>query len=74
VVAVANQQLWSPGIAAVLSFFIPGMGQMYKGQIGIGLAWTISVFIGYVLFALPGLILHLFCIVSAASGDPTKRA
>jgi hypothetical protein len=25
-------QHWNPGIAAVLSFLIPGLGQMYKGQ------------------------------------------
>jgi len=26
-------QRWSPGLAAVLSFFLPGLGQLYKGQI-----------------------------------------
>ena len=28
-----QQRKWSPGIAAVLSFFIPGVGQIYKGNI-----------------------------------------
>jgi TM2 domain-containing membrane protein YozV len=28
----------SPGVAAVLSFFFPGVGQIYNGQIGKGLA------------------------------------
>jgi predicted RNA-binding Zn-ribbon protein involved in translation (DUF1610 family) len=63
---------WSPGVAAVLSFIIPGLGQMYKGQIGNGLVWMIVVIIGYVMMIIPGLILHLCCIAGAASGDPTE--
>ncbi|QRN98439.1 hypothetical protein JRI60_05105 [Archangium violaceum] len=30
-----------PGIAAVLSFFIPGLGQIYNGDILRGLFWLI---------------------------------
>ena len=62
---------WSPGIAAVLSLVIPGAGQMYKGKVGIGLVWLVVVFVGYLLLLIPGLILHLICIINAASGDPT---
>ena len=61
---------WNPGVAAVLSLFIPGAGQMYKGQIGVGLAWLIGVAFGYVLFIVPGLILHIVCIVKAYSDAP----
>ena len=64
---------WSPGVAAVLSLFIPGAGQIYKGQIGNGLVWLILVAIGYLLLVVPGLILHIFCIIGAASGDPNKQ-
>lgn len=32
-----------PGIAAVLSLIIPGAGQMYRGAVGRGLVWLISV-------------------------------
>ncbi|MGQ0508055.1 MAG: DUF5683 domain-containing protein, partial [Myxococcaceae bacterium] len=28
-----------PGIAAVLSFFIPGVGQIYNGEIWRGVFW-----------------------------------
>src|SRR5262245_49069979 len=66
------QAKWSPGIAAVLSLVIPGAGQMYKGKVGIGLVWLVAVCLGYVLVVIPGLILHLICILNAASGDPTK--
>lgn len=63
---------WSPGIAALLSFLIPGAGQMYKGKVVAGLIWFFVVIIGYILLVLPGLVLHLICIVTAASGDPYK--
>jgi TM2 domain-containing membrane protein YozV len=62
------QRTWSPGLAAVLSLVIPGAGQMYKGQVGLGLIWLFIVIAGYLLFIIPGLILHIICIVTAASG------
>ena len=68
-----GQPLWSPGVAGVLSFMIPGLGQIYKGRILSGLAWMMLTAFGYVLLIVPGLITHFFCILSAASGDPTKR-
>lgn len=64
------QPKWNRGIAAVLSLIIPGAGQMYKGQVGNGLLWLIFVVIGYAVLVIPGLFLHLFCIIGAASGDP----
>ena len=56
---------WSPGVAAVLSLFFPGAGQVYKGQIFSGLFWFVFVIVGYVPFILPGIILHVCCIVNA---------
>lgn len=63
---------WNPGVAACLSFVIPGLGQIYKGQIVNGLCWFVVVLVGYAFFVLPGWALHLCCIAGAASGDPTK--
>jgi hypothetical protein len=63
-------QRWSPGLAAVLSFFLPGLGQLYKGQILNGIAGFFMVGLGYAALILPGLLLHLFCIIGAASGNP----
>lgn len=57
----------SGGIAAVLSLVIPGAGQMYRGHVGRGLVWLICVVIGYAMFIVPGLILHIVCIVMAAT-------
>jgi hypothetical protein len=63
-------QRWSPGLAVVLSFFVPGLGQLYKGQILNGIAWFFMVGLGYMALILPGLLLHLCCIIGAASGNP----
>jgi TM2 domain-containing membrane protein YozV len=66
--------LWSPGVAAVLSLVIPGAGQMYKGQVINGLAWLFLTCLGYFMCCvLPGVVLHLCCILGAASGDPYRR-
>jgi TM2 domain-containing membrane protein YozV len=58
------------GLAAVLSFFWPGLGQIYRGDVGAGIGWMFATFIGYVCFIIPGLILHIACIVNAA--DSTR--
>jgi TM2 domain-containing membrane protein YozV len=63
-------QKWSPLFAAVLSFFIPGLGQLYKGQIINAVVWFFAVGFGYVALVVPGLILHLCCVIGAASGNP----
>lgn len=63
---------WSPLAAAILSFLIPGLGQLYKGQPLNGLFWLLIVFIGYICFIIPGIILHICCIIGAASGNPYR--
>jgi hypothetical protein len=63
-------QRWSPGLAAVLSFFVPGLGQLYKGQIFNGIVWFLLVGMGYLALILPGLMLHFFCVLGALSGNP----
>jgi hypothetical protein len=72
-VVVINQppvQRWSPGLAAVLSFFVPGLGQLYKGQLLNGIVWFFLVGMGYLALILPGLLLHFFCVLGALSGNP----
>ena len=56
----------SPALAAVLSMFIPGAGHLYAGRFVAALLWFLVVGAGYALI-LPGLVLHLFAIVSAAN-------
>jgi TM2 domain-containing membrane protein YozV len=72
-VVVINQapvRRWSPGLAAVLSFFLPGLGQLYKGQIINAVVWFFFVALGYAALILPGLVLHFFCVLGALSGNP----
>lgn len=71
---VPSERSWSPGVAAVLSLVIPGAGQIYKGRVGQGLAWLVFVFLGYCFLIVPGIILHLICIFSAASGSQRSDA
>jgi 2,4-dienoyl-CoA reductase-like NADH-dependent reductase (Old Yellow Enzyme family)/TM2 domain-containing membrane protein YozV len=56
-----------PGAAAVLSLLWPGAGQIYSGRVGAGIGWMLATPVGYMMLIIPGLILHLLCIVSAAN-------
>jgi|GEM_PF-89910 len=56
----------SPMLAAALSMFIPGAGHVYTGRPIAAFLWFLVVGMGYAL-VLPGLVLHLFSIASAAS-------
>lgn len=69
-----QQQAWNPGVAAVLSLVIPGAGQIYKGQLLNGLVWLPLVVVGYFFLVMPGILLHICCIVGAASGDPYRAS
>lgn len=70
VVAPQAVRTWSPGVAGVLSFFIPGLGQIYKSQVGRGFVFLVGTFVGYVLLIIPGVVLHIVGIVDAVSHEP----
>lgn len=72
VVGMGHGPRWSRGVAVILSLIIPGLGQMYKGQVINGLAWLVITLVGYAALIVPGLILHLCCVIGAASGDPYR--
>jgi TM2 domain-containing membrane protein YozV len=66
----------NPGTAAVLSFFIPGVGQIYNGQWGWGLFWLI-ITPGFWLGTggLLGWVCHLIAAYTAyqyAQGHPSR--
>jgi TM2 domain-containing membrane protein YozV len=48
----------SPGLAAVLSVIVPGLGHVYAGRLGAGLAWFIATLIGYHVILVPGFLIH----------------
>ena len=67
--AAIPETKWNPGIAAIFSVFVPGAGQMYKGQIGRGLAWLAGTAIGYMAMVVPGIVVHIICIYNAYCGE-----
>jgi hypothetical protein len=62
-----DDRRYSAAAAAALSFFLPGVGQIYSGRVPQGIGWMIATGLGYLLFLVPGLILHICCIVNAAA-------
>jgi TM2 domain-containing membrane protein YozV/uncharacterized Zn finger protein (UPF0148 family) len=68
----AHGKRWNPAVAMLLSLIIPGLGQIYKGQVLNGLVWLILTTAGYFVFLIPGLVLHLLCILGAGLGDPYR--
>jgi len=71
-VAFSQTPQWNPGVAILLSFLFPGLGQLYKGEVAAGFVWMFVVILGYIMFILPGLILHVCCMVGAGMGDPYR--
>ena len=55
----------SPGIAAVLSVLLPGLGQVYTGRLLAGALWFLGTGLAYWAVLLPGFLAHAVCIWSA---------
>jgi TM2 domain-containing membrane protein YozV len=49
----------SPGLAAVLSVLVPGLGHVYAGRLGAGLAWFLATAFGYWAILVPGFPIHV---------------
>lgn len=60
----------SPGIAAVLSVLLPGLGHVYSGRLGSGALWFLGTAFAYWAVVLPGFLIHALCIWSAWRGCP----
>jgi TM2 domain-containing membrane protein YozV len=55
----------SPGIAAVLSVLLPGLGQLYSGRLLAGALWFLATTACYAAVLLPGFLVHALCVWSA---------
>ena len=55
----------SPGIAAVLSVLIPGLGHVYAGRLVAGALWCLGTAFAYWLILVPGFLVHALCVWSA---------
>jgi TM2 domain-containing membrane protein YozV len=58
----------SPGVAAVLSVLLPGLGQVYNGRLLAGALWFAGTSLAYWAVLLPGFIVHAFCVWRAYRG------
>ena len=54
-----------PMIAAILSFLMPGLGQIYTEKIGRGILMFVATMIGYICLILPGLIIWVINVFDA---------
>ena len=57
-----------PGISAVLSVLLPGLGQVYSGRLLAGGLWFLGTAFAYSAVLVPGFIVHALCIWSAYHG------
>jgi TM2 domain-containing membrane protein YozV len=57
-----------PGLAAVLSVVIPGLGQVYSGRLLSGALWFLGTGLAYWAVLLPGFLAHAFCVWAAYRG------
>jgi TM2 domain-containing membrane protein YozV len=54
-----------PGIAAVLSVVMPGLGQVYCGRLVAGGLWFLGTSLAYWAILVPGFLVHALCVWSA---------
>ena len=58
-------------LAALCSFFIPGLGQLLQGRLLISIVQFVLA--GVLWFVFLGWVIHLWSIIDAARFDPTKK-
>lgn len=57
----------------LITLFLPGVGHMMNGRILQGLVWMAVVAVGYLMMIVPGVVLHLICLVDC-SRDSGRKA
>ena len=75
-VVFVNTTHVSPGLAALLSFLIPGMGQIYAGATGRGIFFLFGTIFGGFFLVLPGLLVWFVSIFDASqcASDANRNA
>lgn len=66
--SMTQSQTQKHGVPALLSFFIPGLGQIVKGEVGKGIFIFIGVGIGSLLI-IPGVIIWVWQIADAYNSN-----
>jgi TM2 domain-containing membrane protein YozV len=65
--------VWHPALAAILSFLLPGLGQLYKGEGTRGIVTIIAYIIGLFAFVVPGLVVLVWAVLDAAGRIPPNQ-
>ena len=60
-------------LAGLLSVPVPGAGHLYAGRPFAALVWFVVVALGYFVLVMPGFMLHVLCIASAANAAHHPR-
>ena len=60
-------------MATIVNLFIPGLGQLMQGRLLMGLMLFTLTIIGYLLFILPGLFIHLLTLVDSAQFEAQQK-
>ncbi len=58
-------------LAALVSLFIPGLGQLLQGRLGIAIIQFVSAVVLWFIFM--GWIIHLWSIIDAARWSPKEK-
>jgi TM2 domain-containing membrane protein YozV len=59
-------------VAVVLSFFVPGLGQLYKGLLGRAVVFFLGTIVGLLVFVLPGVFVWFWNLVDAYNGPAAE--
>ena len=65
--SASSQTKQTYGLPALLSFFLPGLGQIIKGQVVKGIFVFIGVGIGLIFLVIPGILIWIWQIKDAYS-------
>lgn len=63
--SLASKPNQTHGVPAILSLFMPGLGQIVKGQVGRGIAIFCGVVFGLMFLVVPGVIIWIWQIADA---------
>jgi len=65
--AIQIQPLKNAGLAAALSFIVPGLGQIYNGQVTMGIVMFILTILLYYVMIILGFPIHMWLVYDAYS-------
>ena len=72
--ALLEQRPVNAPLAAVMSFLVPGLGQIYLGQVAKGLFFLALIFIGPITGGLSHIVLAIYAAMEAFSLAKRRRA